>query len=53
MNLATGGSANNVDDLLAQVTAAHDLGYKQFWTPQIFDLDALTAPKPPDEFSHR
>ena len=32
-----------VDDVIAQVRAAHDDGFPSFWAPQIFGLDALTT----------
>ncbi len=43
MHLSLFGSASTVDGLKAQVENAHRLGFSTFWTPQIFDLDALTA----------
>ncbi len=43
MELGILGSSRNVDDLKKQVQEANDLGYSTFWTPQIFNLDALTA----------
>ena len=43
MNLGIFGSANTVDALEADVKRAAELGYGSYWTPQIFDLDALTA----------
>lgn len=43
MNLAIFGSANTVDGLRADIQAAADAGFTSYWTPQIFDLDALTA----------
>ena len=43
MKLGIFGSSQNVDDLKRQVQEAADLGYETFWTPQIFNLDALTA----------
>jgi 5,10-methylenetetrahydromethanopterin reductase len=43
MNLSISGTANTVEGLKAQISAAGALGYNSFWTPQIFDLDALTA----------
>lgn len=43
MNLGIFGSANTIDGLREQVRAAQEAGYGSFWTPQIFDLDALTA----------
>ena len=43
MELGIFGSSRNVDDLKKQVQEANDLGYSTFWTPQIFNLDALTA----------
>ena len=43
MNLGIFGSANTIDGLRDQVRTAQEAGYGSFWTPQIFDLDALTA----------
>ena len=43
MELGIFGSSRNVEDLKEQVKVANDLGYSTFWTPQIFNLDALTA----------
>ncbi len=43
MNLAIFGSANTVDGLRRDIEAAADAGFTSYWTPQIFDLDALTA----------
>tara|TARA_B100000953_G_scaffold33781_1_gene26793 strand:+ start:466 stop:1356 length:891 start_codon:yes stop_codon:yes gene_type:complete len=43
MELAIFGSANTVEGLKTQVAAARDHGFGSFWTPQVFDLDALTA----------
>ena len=43
MKLALFGSANTVDGLKADVIAAAEAGFTSYWTPQIFDLDALTA----------
>lgn len=43
MDLGIFGSANTVDSLKAQVAHAADKGFRSYWTPQIFDLDALTA----------
>ncbi len=43
MELGIFGSSRNVDDLKKQVQEANSLGYSTFWTPQIFNLDALTA----------
>tara|TARA_X000000368_G_scaffold61229_1_gene43170 strand:+ start:19728 stop:20621 length:894 start_codon:yes stop_codon:yes gene_type:complete len=43
MELGIFGSSRNVEDLKKQVQEANDLGYSTFWTPQIFNLDALTA----------
>lgn len=43
MNIGIFGSASTVDGLQAQVANAQELGFGSFWTPQIFDLDALTA----------
>lgn len=43
MDLGFFGSANTVDGLSKQIKAAAQNGFKTFWMPQIFDLDALTA----------
>ena len=43
MKLGIFGSARSVSELQDQVGKANDLGYATFWTPQIFNLDALTA----------
>ena len=43
MELGIFGSSRNIDDLKKQVQVANTLGYSTFWTPQIFNLDALTA----------
>tara|TARA_Y100001970_G_scaffold56258_1_gene71307 strand:- start:8814 stop:9707 length:894 start_codon:yes stop_codon:yes gene_type:complete len=43
MQLGIFGSSRNIDDLKKQVQEAENLGYSTFWTPQIFNLDALTA----------
>ena len=43
MELGIFGSSRNIDDLKKQVQEANTLGYSTFWTPQIFNLDALTA----------
>ena len=43
MELGIFGSSRNIDDLKKQVQQANNLGYSTFWTPQIFNLDALTA----------
>ena len=43
MELGIFGSSRNVDDLKKQVQEANNLGYSTFWSPQIFNLDALTA----------
>tara|TARA_B100000161_G_scaffold264492_1_gene237882 strand:+ start:1704 stop:2597 length:894 start_codon:yes stop_codon:yes gene_type:complete len=43
MELGIFGSSRNIDDLKKQVQMANNLGYSTFWTPQIFNLDALTA----------
>ena len=43
MELGIFGSSRNIDDLKKQVHEANTLGYSTFWTPQIFNLDALTA----------
>ena len=43
MQLGIFGSANTIDGLQARVEASASAGFTSFWTPQIFDLDALTA----------
>ena len=43
MELGIFGSANTVRDLQSQVEIAEKSGFRSFWVPQIFDLDALTA----------
>ena len=43
MNLGIFGSSPTIDGLQADVEAAAAAGYASYWTPQIFDLDALTA----------
>ena len=43
MELGIFGSSRNIDDLKQQVPEANNLAYSTFWTPQIFNLDALTA----------
>ncbi|MEE2683373.1 MAG: LLM class F420-dependent oxidoreductase [Actinomycetota bacterium] len=43
MKLGIFGSANTVEGLKAQVASAQEFGFRSFWTPQVFDLDALTA----------
>ena len=43
MELGIFGSSRRVSELTEQVQKAADLGYATFWTPQIFNLDALTA----------
>lgn len=43
MNLGIFGSSNTVEGLQATVEKAAGAGFGSFWTPQIFDLDALTA----------
>ena len=43
MELGIFGSSRNIEDLKKQVQEANNLGYSTFWTPQIFNLDALTA----------
>lgn len=43
MDIAIFGSAPTVDRLRDDVAAAADAGFSSYWTPQIFDLDALTA----------
>ena len=43
MNLGIFGSSPTIDGLRDDVAAAHDAGFTNYWTPQIFGLDALTA----------
>lgn len=43
MQLGVFGSANTIDGLRSDVEQAARLGFGSYWTPQIFDLDALTA----------
>ncbi len=43
MELGIFGSSRTVSELTEQVESAANLGYSTFWTPQIFNLDALTA----------
>lgn len=43
MNLGIFGSSPTIDGLQADIEAAAAAGYASYWTPQIFDLDALTA----------
>lgn len=43
MQLEIFGTARTVDGLVADVDAAAAAGFARYWTPQIFDLDALTA----------
>lgn len=43
MNLGIFGSSPTIDGLQADVEAAAAAGFASYWTPQIFDLDALTA----------
>lgn len=43
MNLGIFGSSATISGLCADVRAAADAGFASYWTPQIFDLDALTA----------
>lgn len=43
MNLGIFGSSPTIDGLQADVEAAAAAGFTSYWTPQIFDLDALTA----------
>lgn len=43
MDIALFGSAPTVDRLRDDVAAAAQEGFTSYWTPQIFDLDALTA----------
>ncbi len=41
--VAVFGSANTIDKLRDDVADAAALGFTQYWAPQIFDLDILTA----------
>ncbi len=43
MHIGLFGSATTVDALRDEVAEAAELGFGTYWTPQIFDLDALTA----------
>lgn len=43
MNLGIFGSSPTIDGLRDDIAAAHDAGFTNYWTPQIFGLDALTA----------
>ena len=43
MQLGIFGSSTTVEGLLTTVESAAGSGFGSFWTPQIFDLDALTA----------
>lgn len=43
MHVSIFGSANTVDGLRQDIEAAANAGFGSYWTPQIFDLDALTA----------
>lgn len=43
MDIAIFGSAPTVEGLRDDIAAAADAGFSSYWTPQIFDLDALTA----------
>lgn len=43
MNIGIFGSSPTIDGLQADVEAAAAAGYASYWTPQIFDMDALTA----------
>ena len=43
MNLGIFGSSNTIDGLRTDIEAAAAAGFGSYWTPQIFDLDALTA----------
>ena len=43
MQLDVFGFATSVDRLVEDVAAAAAQGFRRFWTPQIRDLDALTA----------
>lgn len=42
-HVAVFGSANTVERLRADVADAAAMGFTQYWSPQIFDLDILTA----------
>ncbi len=42
-HVAVFGSANTVEKLRADVADAAAMGFSQYWSPQIFDLDILTA----------
>ena len=43
MELGIFGSSRNIDDLKKQVQEANNSWVFNIWTPQIFNLDALTA----------
>ena len=43
MNLGIFGSSATISGLRADIEAAAAAGFGSYWTPQIFDLDALTA----------
>jgi 5,10-methylenetetrahydromethanopterin reductase len=43
MDIGIFGSAPTIEALKTQVQNAHEAGFRSFWTPQVFDLDALTA----------
>lgn len=43
MNIGIFGSSPTIDGLRADIEAAAAAGFGSYWTPQIFDLDALTA----------
>lgn len=43
MRIGIFGQAPTVDGLVEQAQRVHEGGFASFWTPQIFDLDALTA----------
>lgn len=43
MHVSIFGSSPTVKGLHADISAAADAGFTSYWTPQIFDLDALTA----------
>jgi F420-dependent oxidoreductase-like protein len=43
MKLDIFGSANTVDRLVEDIASAAAQGFARFWTPQIRDIDALTA----------
>ncbi len=43
MDIGIFGSATTIDGLRTQIESAAKAGFGTFWTPQIFDMDALTA----------